>query len=556
MLTQLKIENIAVTEKISLDISEGFSVLTGETGAGKSVIVGALGLILGDTFSASLVRAGADKASVSAVFEIDNLEKLKNKLEQFSLLPEDNVLIIKREVTAEGKGRTLVNGERVSVTQLKVIGQYLVDIHGQHQHQSLLSVSKQLEMLDSFVGNDDELKEFAANFSDLKKIVKERDALLGEGNEKDKLVDFYRFNLNELNSLDYHKGELETLESDFRKMASAEEIIATGSRSVNVLAEGENSISEKIGSVIRDLESIDADDKCIEELVEQLENANIQINDAAESLSDFISDIDTDPENIRYAEERIERINEIKRKYHLASADDILVEIETLEDKLNHLLSMDKELKSLDDRINKLLKVLNKSCKSISDKRKKAAKDLSKTIDAELHKLGMKSAVFKVDFSEQKMNASGADKVEFMFSANKGVLPSELKKCASGGELSRLMLALKAVCASKDSIPVLVFDEIDSNIGGRLGDVIGEKMLKLSTMHQVLCITHLPQIAGFGHNHFYVAKDETKSSVRVSVVELNADEREKEIARMLGGSNYSDAALLHAKEIIVSASGK
>lgn len=551
MLTQLKIENIAVTEKIMLDVEPGFSVLTGETGAGKSVIVGALGLILGDLFAAGLLRTGAKKAVVSAVFEIDSMTAFKRYLENVSLLPEDDVLMIKRELSDAGKSRSFVNGERVSVSQLKEIGQFLVDICGQHQHQSLISPVKQLERLDAFADNEKLLIKLANDFHTLKTLVKDKEALLGEGNEKDKMLDFYRFNLTELESLDYKEGELNELEADFKRMLSAEDIIETGSRSISRLTDGDASILDVVSQVVRELGSIDDDEK-IAAIIEQLEDVSASVNDISETLNDFVSGIDADGENIRLVEERIDRINEVKRKYRFEEADEIISEISKLEDKLSHLLSLDKEVDLLDDKINKLVKSLDTQSADISKRRKKAAASLSKTIDEELKNLGMQSAVFKVDFSEQKISSNGKDKVEFMFSANKGVSPAQLKKCASGGELSRLMLALKAVCAKKDSIPVLIFDEIDSNIGGRLGDVIASKMHKLADSHQVICITHLPQIAGVAGSHFYVSKKETKDSVSVSVDSLEGAEREKEIARMLGGDNYSDTVLSHAKEIIAS----
>jgi len=550
MLLELAIINIALVKNINIQFKSGLIALTGETGAGKSVIIGALNLVLGGKLNHNFLREGAEKGEISATFDLSSLDFVQKKLREMGVEIEDEILFLKREVLSNGKSRCFINGKLFPLNMLKSLGEELIDIHGQHDHQSLLKIEKHIDLLDTYGALVSLRDSYFILFKENKDLWKKKKKLLEGGEDKGSLIDFYSFQLKEIEDADIKEGELEELEQEFDILSKAESIKEVAASAYAVLYEEEQSAGSFISMVIKNMQGLGIEEDGFKNLLSQLEETLISLNDVSQNFAEYSDRIEVDPKRIAEVSERIELINGIKRKYKKDSVQDLLEFHRITQQKLKELLSLEEEFARLDKAIENNENKLDEVAKKLTLMRKKTGEKLAEDIKQELNYLGFKRIDFLVEIKEIPLGNKGKDRVEFLFSANLGESLKSLKEVASGGELSRVMLGIKVVLAEKDQIPVLVFDEIDANIGGRLGNVIGEKLKKVAKNRQVICITHLPQIASVAHNHFGISKNISNGRTYIQVQELKEENRIAELANMLGGKEYSKEALNHAEALL------
>jgi DNA repair protein RecN (Recombination protein N) len=561
MLKELHISNIAIIDKLQVEFREGLNVLTGETGAGKSIIIDALNLALGGRADTDMIRSGQTTASVEALFYSKDPE-LFRLLEDLGIETEDNQIIIKRIISTKDKNRNFINGSNITVGVLSQIGQNLVDIHGQHDHQTLLQPMRHLEMLDAYGKLTNEKTKLSVAYKDYLSVCKQIQKL--ESNERERLQreDLLKFQLEEIDRAELSEGEEEKLKAELKRLSNFETIRQSLSRASGCLADEEGSIIEKLRIVEKELGALEALDSETESFCKQAQNIFYEAEDLAEKLSSYAYSIEFNPERLSEVEDRFAQINELKRKYG-NDVGIILAYREEINEELETLSSSQEEAELLKSKCSELEKSLSKISIKLAEKREAIAAELKKKLEKELRDLNMKKAcieaLFKyedngfVEFRNKKtkLNSWGLGNMEFAFSSNPGETPKPLSKIASGGELSRVALALKTILNKQDPVPVLVFDEVDTGVGGATAEKIGAKLLNLAKTKQALCITHLPQIAGMGNAHFSISK-EAADRTRVQIQELDYDQRVEEIARMSGGEKVSETARNYAREMIKS----
>lgn len=554
MLLNLNIKNYALIEELSIELSPGLNIFTGETGAGKSIIIESLGLILGGRASSDIVRKDSSRCFISAEFDCSKYADLNNLLEDSGLgTAEDETIIIRREIDSSGKSRAFVNDRPSSVETLKNIGELLVDVHGQHEHQALFKPVLQKKLLDNFAGNEILLGELKIKYSEYKKLIALRDSRQMSEQERERLTELYSFQQKEINSAKLTHGEEEEIEQLLPKLKNADKLLAQSGELYDILYSSEGSVLERLGKIRRILETINAGGGNLAETSDGVGKAYYLLEEASREIENFKDNLRLDPEEFNRLLERQDLISKLKRKYG-STIPDVLAYCEKISAELETISKADQNKLELERNIATVLESLEVLCKTLTSKRKKAAERLSAGIEKELADLGMKKARFEISIQkEPEPSSDGWDKLEFMFSANPGEDIKPLREIASGGEISRVMLAIKTVLAKSDSIPVLVFDEIDSGIGGPMGQTIGKKLSALSKHHQILCITHLPQIAAFASSHMAVSKETTKNITRTSIKKLSENDSLEEISRMLSGHEITPTARKHAAELIETA---
>ncbi|XEC92837.1 DNA repair protein RecN [Paenibacillus tarimensis] len=558
MLRELSIRNLAVIEQVSVTFHNGFHVLTGETGAGKSILIDALSLIIGGRGSADMVRHGFDKAEIEAMFDLPGSHPVWNVLSRNGIhAGPDELLIMRRELSAHGKSVSRVNGQIVNLTMLREIGECLVNLHGQHEHQSLLKTEQHLEWLDLYAGTP--LAEKKTAYQDAYRQYQQVRVKLKELEETSRqnmqMLDLYRFQIEEIRSADLKPGEDESLSEEKRKLSHAERRMEHASEAYSLLfgLKGLDSVSKAI-SKLEDIRTYDPG--VLNPLLEQLQSAFYQAEDAAFQLRDYRDSIESNPQLLSEIEDRLDLINGLKRKYGetipdiLAYLQKISIEADKLENRDEHLQRLRDEEKSTRDRAIKLALTL-------SELRRHAAGKLSEAIELELQQLQMARTSFRVQLEQQhegndsiRLTPQGVDEAVFLISPNPGEPLKPLNKIASGGEMSRVMLALKSVFAELDQVPVLVFDEVDTGVSGRAAQAIAEKMSLLSRRCQVFSITHLPQVACMADHHYEIRKNIVEERTSTSVTELETRKRIEELARMLGGVEVTDKTRHHAQEML------
>jgi DNA repair protein RecN (Recombination protein N) len=545
MLRQLRIRDFAIIDMLTMDFGPGFNVLTGETGAGKSIVVDALGLTLGARAQTDMIRTGKHETSVEAYFDVPShahLEKLG--------IPVEDGVILRRNLSSTGKGRAYINDTMVNVQTLLEVGKSLVDIHGQHEHQSLLSTDNQRAMLDAYGKLLDERGELEKLFHEVQSLRNELSELRADLREKEQRTDLLRFQIQEIDSASLRAGELEAL--------TEERAILTNLSKLNELTDGahlllyrsEGSSSEKLSSAISMLREVSRIDQGIAETLALLESALPLVQDAAASLRQYRDRYDVDPRRLDSVEERLELIKRLGRKYG-EGIEEIMQHRDEAARELEKLAFSDDRVRELDGLLTGKEKELHERGAHLSARRKEVSGKIAEAVKAVLGELAMEKADFVIEIKPMTLSSTGMDSVEFLFSANRGEPPRPLQRVASGGELSRIMLALKGTLAEVDMIPVLIFDEVDAGIGGRTAESVGRKLKNLAKRHQVLCITHLPQIAAMADRHVMIEKIQRKDGVYVTLKELSRKEREEEIARMLSGK-VTDISLRHARELLGS----
>lgn len=557
MLLQLSIKNFALIESLSLDFNQGFNILSGETGAGKSILIDAINYVLGSKFNRDLIRTGEVKTFVEAVFTIDN-DKVKKILDENNIEYDDNV-IISRETFQNGKSIIKINGKAVIVSTLKKITEKLIDIHGQHNNQNLLNKETHIIYLDSF-GEDNlhnYLMEYKKKYTQLKELERRIEEINNQG-ENEKLLSYIKFQLDEINQAKIIKGEEEELNEKFNILSNAEKISSAIRVSYNMLY-GESTSS----SVVDSLSYINKELSSIEKHSEKIKDINSNILNIYYNLEEISRDLRALSEDIVYDENELEKINGriyklsiIKKKYG-GSIDSVIEYKKKLEKQYEDMANSEEIIKKLQDEKNVLLLELKQLANVISDIRTEIAKILESKIQGELEYVGLGKCIFKIQVDNcEILNSLGSNEVQFMIATNPGEPIRSMEKIVSGGELSRIMLALKCVFIDKDEIPTVIFDEIDTGISGRVAQSVAEKMYEISTAHQVFCISHLPQIASMSDEHYLVKKHIDGDKTYTMVSKIDEEQKAKELAMMLGGVELTDITLKSAREMIRLANEK
>ena len=571
MLTTLRIKNLALVSDLTLELQPGCNVITGETGAGKSIILGALNLVLGERADRTLIRSGEESCSVEAVFNTKKLRApLKNFLEENGLEPcEENQLVLKRTFTTAGANRQFINGSATTLATLATIGEWLVDMHGPHDHQSLLHASKQLLILDAFGGLEKERDAFGELVRRRAVLQDEKSALIVDEKTYAQQLDLLRFQVQDITSARLQPGEDETVEQEFIRASNAAKLLQLSQAALDALSENENSLlmqSGVIGRVLAELQRVDAG---AANLVELHAQAGETLRELQTELSRYADKVDVDPARLAELEERLNLLHSLKRKYGATLAE-VIAFGDEVKQKLQALESRDAELARLNVALEKLDAEILGAGKKISAARKKVIPQLAKAVGKQLDDLGFKQSKFDVaivsvaaEVTRLKSNESqslltsaatvkhsGFDEVEFQFAPNLGEPAKPLRAIASSGEIARVMLALKTVLAAEDEIPVLVFDEVDANVGGETANAVGEKMKQIAAKRQVFCITHLPQVAAPADAHYVVTKQVKNGRTLSEITLLDKKARVTELARMLGGQ--SDAARKHAEALLAT----
>jgi DNA repair protein RecN (Recombination protein N) len=551
MLLNLHIKNYALIEDLNLEFREGLNIFTGETGAGKSIIIESLGLILGERASAQAIRTGAGRCSISGEFDCAKHKDLQDYLEEQGLRENDS-LIIRREIDAGGKSRAFVNDRPVSLATLAAIGEYLVDVHGQHEHQSIIRSAIQRRLLDRF-GNLEKLRgEVSGLYHLWRQLIAQKQSCQMSEQERQRLIDLYHFQVTEIVKAKLLAGEEEEIERILPQLKNAEKLRALSDEAYQILYGAEDATLGRLGKVQRILESITSLGVTLPESCENLKTACYQLEEVSQEIEDFRDNLKADPGKLDELLDRQDMILRLKRKYGATIADILAYRDKTAAD-LAVFLQADKNRQEFDAKIDQQFQFLSESCHKLTEQRKKAGKKLSLEVEKEIADLGMKKARFAVALEkENEPTSEGMERIDFMFSANAGEEMKPLKDIASGGEMSRVMLALKTVLAKADDVPVMVFDEVDAGIGGPMGQVVGKKLGSLAKYRQILCITHLPQIAAFACHHMNVAKSHKAGRTFTNVISLTDQERLEEIARMLSGAEITPSARKNAQELIDS----
>jgi DNA repair protein RecN (Recombination protein N) len=545
MLRELRITNLAIIDDLKVRFGKGLNIITGETGAGKSIIVDSLGLALGGRAQPDLIRSGEKEAVVQAFFETERVDEFPDIGIDIS-----NGLILRRSISASGRSRSYANDTIISLQSLGAIGTSLVDMHGQHEYQSLLSVDKQRRFLDSFGKLQEEKEEVETIYKEVDVLKRESADLDQSIKDRAQRLDLLRFQIHEIDSASLKVGEKEDLDEKKTIMSNLGKLNELAETSYSMIYSEDSSCVEKLSSIISRVREMSSIDNSVTEILELLESALPLVEDAAISLRGYKDRYDFDPGRLSEIEDRFELIKKLEKKYG-EGIENIIRYRDQSEKELKGLELVDERRDSLESDLKIKEEMLLSSAARLSEKRKETARRMEKLVVNELRELAFGDAEFVIDIRRENVSTHGMDRVEFLFSANPGEPPKPLAKIASGGELSRVMLALKSVLADFDNIPVLIFDEVDAGVGGKTGESVGKKLKTIAGKHQVLCTTHLPQIASMGDFHLKTEKRLKNERVFVEVRELSGRERLQEIARMLSGK-ITDVSLKHAEELIGS----
>ncbi|NBI06637.1 DNA repair protein RecN [Senegalia massiliensis] len=556
MILELNIKNFAIINDLKISFTKGFNVLTGETGAGKSIIIDAVGLILGDRSNKDFIKIGQDKSIIEALFYLENSSHVKELLRSYGIQYElDDTLLITREIHKNGRSFSRVNGHTITLNMLRKITSSLVDIYGQHEHQSLLNSENHIELIDLLGDNDLLLhkKEIRRNYLQLNELKNKLSKIVTDEKERERKIDLLKFQIDEIDSGSLKSNEENELINEYTKLSNLEEIAKKLNSIHSILDSNDynnSSVIDELNKVSNILNNISKFDNNIKEYETNINETIYQIQDLIRDIRNYYENIDYDIEKLSILEERMELINKLKRKYG-NTIDEILEYRDNIEEELNIIINNKKQITVLKSNIEQLnIKILKES-KILSKKRIKVIKAFEKKMIDELYNLNMKNIKFKVSHEIlNNSNINGIDKIEFLISTNLGEPLRKLSKIVSGGEMSRIMLAFKSIIVGVDNISTMIFDEIDSGISGRTAQIVGEKIVNISRNHQVLCITHLPQIAAMSDSHYLIKKIENNGNVRTIVSRLDYNSKIEELSRLLGGVDLTDTTRLHAEEMI------
>lgn len=550
MLQELSIQNLALIEKLTLNFKTGFTTLTGETGAGKSILLDALGLALGERADSSLVRYHTPRAEVTAQFDIRALPHIQHWLAEQDLDDED-LCMLRRTVNAEGRSKAYINGRPVPASSLKTLGDFLIDIHGQHEHQSLLSANQQLTLLDAYANHTPLLMQTKQDFNAWQTLNKRYETLNAAQTDFQSRLDLLSFQQNEFAEINPTEGEFETLSEQQSTLSHANEIKQACQFCYDNI-EGETGATEQIQNAISALEEIIEYSPALAGTIQQLNSSLIDIQEAASEVQHHAEQIELDPEQLTMLDERLQALFALAKKYTI-EPEQLVEKHLQIKEGLSQLEHSDTELESLKAEIEQAWSNVQQSAETLNKSRQKAGKKLGKIVTETMHTLGMPNGLFEIQLAQTSATAKGVDKAEFLVTANKGQPLQPLAKVASGGELSRISLAIQVATAEVASLPTLIFDEVDVGIGGGIAEVVGKKMQQLGLHKQILSITHLAQVASHGHNHWRIEKQTKGEATFTQVSELTTEHRIEELARMMGGLTLTEQTLNHAKEMLSTA---
>ncbi|MEO8666128.1 MAG: DNA repair protein RecN [Ignavibacteria bacterium] len=568
MIEKLYIKNYLIIKEAEINFSEGLNILTGETGAGKSIILDALSLILGERADYSIIKKDQEKLIVEGHFNFKNNKGIKRAIAE--LLPDDEIdpenIILRRELLKKGTSRNFINDSPVNIADLKRFGDIIIDIHSQNEHQSLLNGETHLEVLDNYCMKEDVLKKYVSEFEDLKDSIKIYQELSVKKEEFISKRKFLDFELKEINNLNLQPDEDVEIESELKKLENIENISMALNNSLKLLYEEDTSSAGAINSAIKELKKVSRYDPTFEKIITDLENSYILVKESSDTLNSYMNNLNFDSNNIEKIRQRLSDITHLKKKTGL-TVSELITKAETLEKELTFAENFDYEMEKLLKQIAEKREMVFIEAKDINEVRKKGSKELEKKINIILKEVGLESSEFKVVTENNegekdallsvrngkefiKLNEKGFNSIEFFIRTNKGADFTALEKTASGGEISRIMLAIKAVLAEKDKIGILVFDEIDAGISGRIASKVGKVLKKLSETHQVISITHLPQIAAMSDRHFHVSKKEQNNETIAGIKNLTEEEKILEVAKLISGEKITDASTKSAIELM------
>jgi DNA repair protein RecN (Recombination protein N) len=553
MLQHLLIRNIAIADNIDIDWSAGMTSISGETGAGKSILLSSLSLALGDRADSNVVRFGEKRAEVVATFDVSRIVEALAWLQEHDL-DNGNEVILRRTVSAEGRSRAFINGQPVPLTELKTLGEFLIDIHSQHAHQSLLRNETHLQLLDDYAGHGQQVQQLRELWISWQGLARKLKALRQSSDDRDARIQLLEYQCEELNSLALEEGEVEQLENEFRRIQKSETFL-TDSHAAKEVLQGEQDTDalQLLKVAINRLRRIDDNGNVLlENVTNLLDNAAIQVEEAADDLERYIDSFNVDEERSYFVEKRLDAVHSLARKHHLSS-ESLHTHLATLNNELIELKNSQTSLETLEAETEQRKNSYFEAAAKLSAERQLAAVKFAQQVIEKLQQLAMPGARFEVAFTpEAKHSPIGVDSVEYMISLNPGQPLQPMAKVASGGELSRISLAIQVICAEHSTIPTLVFDEVDVGISGATAEIVGHMLREVGTRGQVICVTHQPQVASLGHHHCIVAKQQSADSTTSTIQRLNTERRIDEIARMLGGIDITAQTRAHAEEMLRS----
>jgi len=549
MIVELRVENLAIIKQVEVHFLGGFSVMTGETGAGKSLLIDALELALGERADTELVRTGSAKASVQLVADLSDSPAIREWCSAESIELEENRLIIHREVYAEGRSQAKVNGRTIPVATLRVLGKQLVDLHGQHQHQSLFDPETHIEFLDLWIGSEVvSLKsKVAAYFETYSELKRRADALKKNVRDREQKIDMLRFQVDEISNFAPVVGEEDELHSSLSRMRNLERISQSVAKALDVLSEGESNARDLLGIGLQAVEEAARFDATLS--TSDLETASVALNEGINVLSRYVDTLEMDPQLLETMDDRLDALRKLKRKYG-DSEQEILSFLDSASRELSDLENAEASQETIEAEVSEAHSRLIELCETLSQLRHERSELFTKEVQEHLKDLSMNRAVLSARMMTVEPTATGSDTLEFLFSANAGEVAKPLAKIASGGEISRVMLALKSVLAGRAGVPTLIFDEVDTGLGGQAATSVGRKIRELGKHYQVISISHLPQVAAQGTHQYRIEKSEEGGRVATQVLKLSGEERVDEIARMLAGDQISESARANARELL------
>ncbi len=557
MLSDLQVKNFALINKVNISFKKGLNILSGETGAGKSIIIGALDLLLGARANTDVIRSGKKAAYISAFFQPDELNIINDILNKAGIEKEENGILIAREIRENGRNRTLINGQLATLKIVKKISRYLIDIHGQHEHQLLLDQSSHLMILDAFIGQEIKpLKsEVKSLYQDLSEVRKELSEIEIDDSQRARELDIINFQIEEIEEASLQAGEYEELKEEFETLSHGEEIYRVVAEMLSAISGddySEKGIMDRLAVLKNKFAEIEDYNQQLKELNKKFADIYYGLEEFIFDLSDFESSFAYDEERIAVISDRLDLINTVLRKYG-EDVETVLSYLEELYQKRDKLENVEEKIASLAKREAELKEKILKLSEQLSQTRKNYAANLETRLKQELKDLAMEDVRFKVDFTNKEISADGTDQIEFLISPNIGEDLKSLSKIASGGELSRIMLSLKTITAALDQVDTLIFDEVDSGVGGKTAAKMASKLSQISNDRQIICITHLPQLASAANHHFLIKKEKGENRTFTKIHALDRDERVKEIARMIGGTTMTDKTIAHAEEMLLLA---
>lgn len=550
MLKQLYIKNFTLIDELNIQMHPGFSVITGETGAGKSIILGAIGLLLGNRADSKSIKAGRDRCVIEAHFDLS-----KYDMQQFFTdndIDEDlSDTIIRRELTAAGKSRAFINDTPVSLTKMRELGEQLVDIHSQHQNLLLQKEDFQLNVVDIIAQDEKQRKNYEAAYNQYRQANQKLNALKAEIEKNRENEDFLRFQFKELDEAQLQNGEQEELEQEYEMLSHSEDIKTALYQADNHLSGDDGNIIERLKQASEQLANIKDVYPEVTELLERIDSSYIELKDIAQEINGLTDHVEFDPARLETINERLDKLNSLQQKFHVRDLGELIETYHQLKEQLSHIDHSDENVEALEQEVAQLLEKAQKQAKELTAIRTKAAKKVEEEMKQRLIPLGIPNVRFCISLTEKPLSHDGGDKVSFLFSANKSTPLQPVTQVASGGEIARVMLSLKAMISGAVKLPTIIFDEIDTGVSGKIAEKMAQIMVEMGNHErQVLSITHLPQIAAMGSHHYKVSKEETDEGTISRMTELSQQERIQEIAQMLSGSDVSEAALANAKELL------